>query len=243
MNEAARLALKQRVVDHLRTRDALRDLPPEILPPVVEDWILTLAPTSEALPEAAVLETLAARALARAQMTTEERTIRAKLAAQLGSSLDDLEAIVQRQFEGATRSIADRHTQAVRLDRTRGLIEAVLHGLGGHGATLEQILTGAGRAVAVPVLEVFGETNLAELERRLRETSSRVLSPVEVEELLRLLRQRRGIPSTDAAAVGQVAQAASQAVQQVAVNVQKIVTVALEAARAADETDPRYYYP
>jgi hypothetical protein len=242
MNENQHQSLKQRLLEHLRSRDALRSATDDVLVAVIDEWILAQAPAPDALPSPEVLDTLAARVLARAKLSAEERSVRARLAAQLGSSLADLDAIVQRQFEGATRDIATRHSQAVRLDRTRRVIEAVLYGLGGQGATLEQVLAGAGRAVTLPVLEVFGQSVSADLERRLRNAANRALAPAEVDELLQLLRQRQAIPTAEPAAIGQVAQAASQAVQQAAVNVQKILTVALEADRSGDK-DGYTYYP
>lgn len=132
---------------------------------------------------------------------------------------DALGAIVGRTFEGATQDIAGRHLSMVRQERTRRVISGVLAGLGGEGATLTDLLHGAGRAVTDSLVQGMGGVPRGETEKR-----------------------AASVP-LDAASTAQLAHAVSQSVQQVALNVQKMVAVALDAERTGDMDNPRYSSP
>lgn len=200
---AAPLDASQLEAEYLsKLKERLKDVPEDLLEAVVRDWLERNPAESTVSTRPEVVQEL----VERAQLRVEEASIRARLAAKLGHSFDDLGKIVSDRFEGATKEIAERHFDAVRQERTRRITRAVLDALGGEGATLDKILLGAGQAVTTP-LGSFKPT------------------------------------AKDAAVIGQVAQAVSQAVQQVAINVQKIVTVALESERSAAATHPKYYDP
>ena len=211
MKRSARTApqsAEDQVVDSLQRFGPSSKVPPHILRQVAAEWVAGLPPSAEAVLTPELTQQLAEKALRLAAVTTEEQVIRAKLATKLGSTLGDIDQIVHRHFEGATRDIAERHFEATRLERARRITTGVLVALGGEGATLESVLTGAARAVTKPVTEAVQAT--------------------------------KGL---DAAVTAQLAQAVSQAVQQVALNVQKIISVALESERSGDTTHPKYYYP
>lgn len=237
-------SMVQEVVRQIRGRGPeFTRVPEELVREVAREALAGAVLSECSPPEAAWVDQVAARVRARMKLTEEEREIRGKLAAKLGANLDELDAIVHRQFEGATRDIADRYAQAVRQERARRVTESVLQGLAGkEQASLSDLLHGAANAVAEAVLRVQGKTPANDWERRLESASGRSLSESEVAELIELA--RRGPPVALASGdIAQVAQAVSQAVQQVAVNVQKIVSVALENERAADAEHPRYYDP
>ena len=161
-----------------------------------------------------------------------------------GGGRDVLGAIVARQFEGATRDIASRHLEAVRHEKMRRLIAGILEALGGPGATLVDVLNGAGRAVTDAVTAGAGGIPWADLEKRLAALGTATGDRDESRQVLESwLRARTGAVPLDAAATAQLAHAVSQAVQQVAVNVQKIITVALDAERSGDAENPRYSSP
>ena len=136
-----------------------------------------------------------------------------------GGGPDAIGAIVGRTFEGATQDIAGRHLSLVRQERTRRLVSGVLSALGGDGATLIDLLQGAGRAVTDALVQGLAGVPPGEVGKR----------PASV--------------PLDAAASAQVAHAVSQAVQQVALQVQKILTVALDAERVGDADHPKYSSP
>jgi len=164
--------------------------------------------------------------------------------ASMGGGSDVLGAIVSRQFEGATQDIASRHLEAVRHERTRRLIAGILEALGGPGANLVDVLHGAGRAVTDAVTAGAGGIPWTELEKRLAALGAATGDREESRKVLESwLRARAVAVPLDAAATAQLAHAVSQAVQQVAVNVQKIVTVALDAERSGDAENPRYSSP
>ncbi len=176
-----------------------------------------------------------AEALAQAEPSTP--------ASSPGSEPDHLAAVVHEPFPSASGDIARRHLEAVREERTQRLIAGILQSLGGPGATLPDLLLAAGRAVTDPVAESLGSIPVAEFRRRLDAWKGRPPEAGEIEDLKALLQRRASAPIAEPAALAQVALAASQAVQQAAFNIQKILTVALEAERAADATNPKYYYP
>jgi hypothetical protein len=232
------------VVKALRARgEEFAKMEEGLLREVIREGVAESVLTEAAVPSAEFVEQMAARVRFRAKISDEERRIRAKLAARLGTKLDDLDAVVHRQFEGATRDIAERYAQAVRQERARRVTESVLQGLAGKdNASLRDLLAGAADAVADAVVRVQGEIPWERVEQRLREHAGKPLTDSDIEGLLRLARQRAPVPLASGD-VAQVAQAVSQAVQQVSLNVQKIIAVALENERASDAEHPRYYDP
>lgn len=156
---------------------------------------------------------------------------------------DHLAAVVDRSFPSASGSIARRHLEAVREERYQRLITGLLEALGGANATLPDLLAGAGRAVTDALAESLGGVPSTEVRRRLDALKGRAVNAADIDEIKALLDRKSGVKTPDSAALAQIAQAASQAVQQVAFNVQKIITVTLEAERAADAENPKYYYP
>lgn len=232
------------VVKALRARgDEFAKTEEELLREVIREGLAESVLTDATGPSAEFVEQMAARVRFRAKISEEERRIRAKLAARLGTKLDDLDAVVHRQFEGATRDIAERYAQAVRQERARRVTESVLQGLAGKdNASLRDLLAGAADAVADAVVRVQGEIPWDQVEQQLREKTGKPLGESDIDSLLKLARKRAPVPLASGD-VAQVAQAVSQAVQQVSLNVQKIIAVALENERAADAEHPRYYDP
>lgn len=208
MKPTAPKPVQDQVVASLRQLDQLSNVPSEILHTVASEWVAGQPGSAGSVLTPELTQELAGKALRLAAVSTEERAIRAKLATKLGSTIGDIDQIVHRHFEGATRDIAERHFEATRQERARRITTGVLVALGGEGATLETILTGAARAVTRPVMEAIAPA--------------------------------KGL---EGAAAAQLAQAVSQTVQQVALNVQKIISVALESERSGDATHPKYYYP
>lgn len=167
-----------------------------------------------------------------------------QVAEQLAASEPDhLAAVVDRTFPSASGDIAKRHLEAVREERFQRLIAGVLEALGGPKATFTDLLTGAGRAVTDTVAESLGSIPATEIRRRLDALKGRSVNAADVEEIKALVDRKSGVKTPDSVAVAQIAQAASLAVQQAAFNIQKIITVTLEADRAADAENPKYYYP
>lgn len=156
---------------------------------------------------------------------------------------DHLAAVVDRTFPSASGDIARRHLQAVREERFQRLVAGVLEALGGPKATFTDLLAGAGRAVTDPVAESLGSVPATEIRRRLDALKGRSVNAADIEEIKALVDRKSGGKTPDATSVAQIAIAASQAVQQAAFNIQKIITVTLEAERAADAENPKYYYP
>lgn len=156
---------------------------------------------------------------------------------------DSLGTIVNRRFEGATQDITGRHQVVVREERLRRLVAGVLEGLGGRGATLTDLLQGAGRAVTDSVVQGLGGVPVSEIERRILALRGQPATASELDAIVALLRARPATSPLDGPSTAQLAYAVSQAVQQVAANVQKIVTVALDAERTADQENPKYSSP
>lgn len=169
------------------------------------------------------------------------RQVAEQLAA--GGETDHLAAVVDRNFPSASGDIAKRHYATVRLERYQRLVAGLLEALGGPRATFGDLLAAAGRAVTDPVAESLAGIPAAEIRRRLDALKGRSVNAADIEEIKSLVERKAAAKAPDSIAIAQIAQAASQAVQQAAFNVQKILTVALEAERAADAENPKYYYP
>lgn len=172
---------------------------------------------------------------------------------------------VQRKFQGASRVLAERHLESVLNYRTVYLTEQILDRLGGNLPTL---LHAAGRAVTDSIKTLGfdsqrAQASQAEVVNQIMADISRLQTEIDsiqankpkgpegqrLKEAEKLSRRLESLNKTlesllvDSAALGQIALAASQAVQQTAFNVQKIITVAIEASRNNDGTSPKYVYP
>lgn len=169
---------------------------------------------------------------------------------------------VNRQFEGVSKVLSERHLETVLNYRSVYQAEQMLNLL---SDKLPHLLDAAGSAVAKAVRDAGIPVRSSEVSRQEFETLqsevrrllasgehsasserarvSTALDPEEFKARLEKLSQSLDGLVIDSAAVGQIALAASQAVQQTAFNVQKIITVAIEASRSSDGVNPKYVYP
>jgi hypothetical protein len=231
------------ITKRLRSLLKARKPPDETLREMSQAWM-----TQNPGKPATAMDEEAATALlkqvgARDRMTAEEREILSNLSHKLGSTLDEFDVLVQRRFEGATRELVERHAHDVRIERTRRVVESVLQALGGDKGTLAGILEGAANAFTSPILSGASGVPVADLRKRLQKLAKDGANPTEIQDLLALLKPPGKTAEIDGAALAQIAVGLSQLLQQVSINVQKIVTVALDADRSGDTTHPKYYPP
>ena len=231
------------VMKRLRSLLKARKAPEETLQEMCQAWMAQNPGKPAANLDEEAATALWKQVVARERMSAEEREILSKLSHKLGSTLDEFDVLVQRRFEGATREIVERHAREVRHERSRRVVESVLQALGGDKSTLAGILDGAATAFTTPIISGLSGVSVAELRKRLQALEKGGATTAEIQSLLALLKSSGNTAEIDGAAVAQIAVALSQLLQQVAINVQKIVTVALDADRSGDATHPKYYPP